>query len=69
MKKLFIIKAGSTFKETADKYGDFEDMTLRGLGTKPDIVETINACGGQELPAPDTCYGAVITGAHCMVTD
>ena len=69
MKKIFIIKAGSTFPETAAKYGDFEEMTKRGLGSKYAEVLTIDACKGEELPAPEKCLGVVITGAHCMVTD
>lgn len=69
MKKLFIIKAGSTFSETAAKYGDFEEMTRRGLGCKDVEVITIKACTGETLPTPQECHGIIITGAHCMVTD
>ena len=67
MKKLFIIKAGSTFPDTARQHGDFEEMAMRGLNIKS--VETIDACGGEDLPAAQNCLGVVITGAHCMVTD
>ncbi len=69
MKKIHIIKAGSTFAETARKYGDFEEMTLRGLGLERALVSVTAACRNEELPSPDNCSGAVITGAHCMVTD
>jgi GMP synthase (glutamine-hydrolysing) len=69
MKKLLIIKAGSTFTETARKYGDFEEMTLRGSGLKREFVDVVDAVRSVQLPAPDSCCGAVITGAHCMVTD
>lgn len=69
MKKIFIIKAGSTFPETAAKHGDFEEMTKRGLDSKDAKVSTVDACKGEELPAPEKCLGVVITGAHCMVTD
>ena len=69
MKKIFIIKAGSTFPETAAKHGDFEEMTKRGLDSKDAKVLTVDACKGEELPAPAKCLGVVITGAHCMVTD
>jgi len=31
MKKLFIIKAGSTFPETVAKHGDFEQDDKKGL--------------------------------------
>ncbi len=69
MKRIFIIKAGSTFPDTAEKYGDFEEMTKRGLGINHVDIHTIDASQGAELPAPDICCGVVITGAHCMVTD
>lgn len=69
MKKIFIIKAGSTFPETAAIHGDFEEMTKRGLDSSGAKVLTIDACKGEELPAPEKCLGVVITGAHCMVTD
>jgi GMP synthase (glutamine-hydrolysing) len=69
MKKLFIIKAGSTFPETAKRYGDFEEMTCRRLGLERDKTGIVNAVQGEELPAPEACHGVVITGAHCMVTE
>jgi GMP synthase (glutamine-hydrolysing) len=69
MKKLFIIKTGSTFADTALRYGDFEDMTRRGFGTETALVQVVNAPGGDSLPEPAACRGVVITGAHCMVTD
>jgi GMP synthase (glutamine-hydrolysing) len=69
MKKIFIIKTGSTFPETAANHGDFEEMTKRGLDSKDAKVLTVDACKGEELPAPEKCLGVIITGAHCMVTD
>ena len=69
MKKLFIIKAGSTFTETAKNYGDFEEMALRVSGLERGIAEVVDAVQYGQLPSPDSCCGAVITGAHCMVTD
>lgn len=69
MKKLFIIKAGSTFESTAKKFGDFEDMTVRGLGMDLELIDIVHAYRGEPLPSPGSCYGAVITGAHDMVTD
>jgi len=69
MKKLFIIKVGSTFTETAARYGDFDELTRRGLGIKADDVQVVNAFQGESLPAAETCCAVVITGAHGMVTD
>jgi len=69
MKKIFIIKAGSAFPDTAAKYGDFEELTKTGLAGSNAEVVTIAACQGEPLPSPQECDGVVITGAHCMVTD
>lgn len=69
MKKLFIIKAGSTFAETAERAGDFDAMALRGLAMPEDKTQVIMADQGEALPDASDCLGAVITGAHCMVTD
>ncbi len=69
MKKLIIVKTGSTFVDTAERYGDFDEMTCRGLGIDPATVRVVNADQGERLPDPKACYGVVITGAHCMVTD
>lgn len=69
MKKLYIVKASSTFIDTAGKYGDFEEMTCRGLGIPRSAVRIINAPQGDPLPDPGACRGVVITGSHDMVTD
>ena len=69
MKKLIIVKAGSTFADTAERYGDFDEMTCRWLGIDPADVQVVNADQGERLPDPNACHGVVITGAHYMVTD
>lgn len=70
MKKLIIVKTGSSFPAIADRHGDFEAMVRRGLGMDHGgLVEVVNAPGGEPLPDPGKCAGVVITGAHCMVTD
>ncbi len=69
MKKLCIVKAGSTFADTAERFGDFDEMIACGLGIDRGQVQVINAFLGEDLPAPSACHGIVITGAHCMVTD
>jgi GMP synthase (glutamine-hydrolysing) len=43
MKKLIIIKAGSTFLETKKKLGDFEDWIIDGTGLSCEDVSVINA--------------------------
>lgn len=69
MKSLCIIKAGSTFSGEIGRLGDFEDWVRRGLGSVPCPVRVVDAAGGEPLPDPSSCAGAVVTGSHAMVTD
>ena len=68
MKRLAVIKTGTTFANTAERYGDFEDWTQRGLGLSSDEVWIIDALA-HDLPPPEEARGVVITGSHAMVTD
>ncbi|NTU57797.1 MAG: glutamine amidotransferase [Chlorobiaceae bacterium] len=69
MKKLFIVKAGSTFSTLVEPLGDFEDWVETGLGMKGTQVQVIDAAGGEQLPVAEACAGVVVTGSHAMVTD
>ncbi len=69
MKKLALIKAGTTFSTTAQQYGDFEDWTRHGLGLEEADICVVDVVQGDPLPPVASCRGVVITGAHCMVTD
>jgi GMP synthase (glutamine-hydrolysing) len=69
MKTLYIIKTGTTFPDTRNRLGDFDQWTADALGAldiKPGIVDVAH---GEALPEIDTCAGVVITGSHAMVTD
>ncbi len=74
MEKFWIVKAGATFTDTADRYGDFEQWTRDALGAVHCDVEVLDVerlddeCG-QALPDPAKCRGVVVTGSHAMVTD
>ncbi len=65
----FVIKAGTTFPNTARKYGDFEDWTRQGLGIALNQVSVIDAIRDACLPAVKDCKGVAVTGSHSMVTD
>ncbi len=69
MKKLFIIKAGSTRASTLARLGDFENWIVTGLGIGRSLVEVVDAVGGAPLPPVDRIAGAVVTGSYAMVTD
>jgi len=69
MKKLYIIKAGTTFKNTSDKYGDFEDWVIDKIDNKNLDIKIVDVQIGNALPDLNDCAGIVITGSHSMVTD
>lgn len=67
MKKLVIIKTGSTFPSIREKYGDFEEQIISLLPSAEDVA-VIPA----ESALPDNLSnlaGVIITGSHAMVTD
>lgn len=69
MKRLYIIKTGTTFDATAKRLGDFDAWTLSTIGELGVGIRVLNAEHGASLPYPGDIAGAVITGSHAMVTD
>ncbi|NTW84203.1 MAG: glutamine amidotransferase [Chlorobiaceae bacterium] len=69
MKKLYILKTGTTFSSTLERLGDFEEWIIAGLGDGALPLEVINVVKGDPLPALSGCLGVFVTGSHAMVTD
>ena len=69
MKSLYIIKAGTTFKDTLLKYGNFETWVIEKLDNSNLDIKVIDIQEGEELPALEEIAGVIITGSHSMVTD
>lgn len=69
MKKLYIIKTGTTFKDTLVKYGDFDKWTFEALGIDKKHVEVIDIVNGSPLPYSQECAGVIVTGSHSYVTE
>jgi len=69
MKKLYIIKAGTTFPATVKQFGDFDTWTADTLGNVDVETCIVDAEHGATLPAAVECAGVIITGSHSMVTD
>ncbi len=69
MSRLVIVKTGTTFPNTIQKYGDFEDWTCQGMGVDLSQVSLIDAQHNDSLPSVKECSGVVVTGSHLMVTD
>jgi len=69
MKRICIIKTGSTFSETRAHYHDFEDWIIGKLELPSSEVFTVNVQEGEPLPPLERCDGVIVTGSHSMVTD
>lgn len=69
MKRLYIIKTGTTFPATLKQLGDFDTWTRAGVGETNAEIGIVDAENGAALPPAAECAGVIITGAHPMVTD
>lgn len=69
MKKLYIIKAGTTYPVIKERFGDFDTWTLQGLGKTEAETRVLDAVSGAALPMAADCAGVIVTGSHSMVTD
>ncbi|WP_404363608.1 glutamine amidotransferase [Marinobacter sp.] len=68
MKKLAVLKTGSTYDHIQSRFGDFEDWFRSALG--PDLdIHVIHVAGGEDPGAPRDWDGIVITGSPAMVSD
>ena len=68
MKRILIVKLGSTFPSLVRKTGDFEDWITDRLGVDPTLVAIVDPILGEALPDPSRYSGIVLTGSHDMVT-
>ena len=68
MKKLFILKVGTTFNSTYKENGDFEDWVIKQVDNKKLKISILDIQKGAKLPNLDECAGIIITGSHSMVT-
>ncbi|WP_042351899.1 glutamine amidotransferase [Bacillus massiliigorillae] len=70
MKKLLVVKTGTSFSSIIEQYGDFEDMIIRACGISVDDVVVANVYDDQtSLPSTDQIAAIIITGSHTMVTE
>ena len=69
MRKVYILKVGTTYPATAKRFGDFDRWTADALGMPDAGICVLDVERGAGLPAAEGCAGVVITGSHSMVTD
>ncbi|MCT7909186.1 glutamine amidotransferase [Arcobacter lacus] len=69
MKKLYIIKCGSTFESIKSEFYDFEDWIINKFENKNIDVSVIDAQKSAILPTLTKTDAVILTGSHSMVTD
>lgn len=69
MKKLLILKAGSTFEAIYQQYGDFEDYIVKKIGVPANDVVTVPVYTSKAIPTMEDISAVIITGSHSMVSD
>ena len=69
MRKILILKTGSTLAGLAAHGADFEDWIMSRSGLGPDCFRVVDATTGPTLPDPLNHSGIILTGSHDMVTD
>lgn len=69
MKHLYILKVGTTFATTRNRFGDFDAWLANGLRTSKIRIKVVDVTTNEPLPNLKKASGFIITGSHCMVTD
>lgn len=72
MKKILIIKTGTTFDSIRSVYGDFEDFIIRACGIDKKDALIFPAYKERLIPVKKiatSVSSAIITGSHSMVTE
>jgi GMP synthase (glutamine-hydrolysing) len=68
VRRVLIVKTGSTLPAIRSRRGDFEAWIARGMGLAPDAVEVVAVAEGGALPDPGAPAGVVVTGSSSMVS-
>lgn len=68
-RKIILIKAGATFDNVAERYGDFEEWIINGLGCSKENVRVIDSRTCLSLPEIRECKSVVISGSRSHVTE
>jgi GMP synthase (glutamine-hydrolysing) len=68
MKKLYIIKCGSTFDSIKNDFKDFEHWIMDKFENKDKNIVIINAQKNEKLPTLTKNDVVILTGSHSMVT-
>jgi GMP synthase (glutamine-hydrolysing) len=69
MRKILVIKVGSTLPSLFSVKGDFEHWILSGMQVDLGRALVVDVRDGHPLPAYDAISGIVITGSHTNITE
>jgi GMP synthase (glutamine-hydrolysing) len=69
MRKILIIKTGSTLPGLKSRKGDFEHWIMTGMSVGAADVAVVDVTAGEPLPPNGEHAGVVVTGSHSMVTE
>lgn len=69
MRKLLIIKTGTTFESISQKHGDFEDYIINEIGIPVSDVVIAPVFITKTIPSLEDVSAVIITGSHAMVSD
>lgn len=69
MRKLLIIKTGTTLESISQKHGDFEDYIINQIGVPASDVVTVPVFITKTIPPMEDISAVIITGSHAMVSD
>jgi GMP synthase (glutamine-hydrolysing) len=68
MRRVLVIKTGSTLPELRPRRGDYEDWIVEGLGLPWERIDLVGVHEGETLPEPGELAGVVMTGSSALVS-
>ncbi len=68
-RSVLIIKCGSTNREVASKFGDYETWFIRGLGGDPAHFTVVAPQKSEPFPDPSRCAAILATGSQSSVLE
>lgn len=69
LRKLLIIKTGTTFASLCRQHGDFEDFIMNQIGVPASDIVVAPVYKTKTIPPLRDVSAVIITGSHSMVTD
>ena len=68
MRRVLVIKTGTTLPELRPRRGDYEDWIVERLGLPWERIELVVVYEGETLPDPHEPAGVVVTGSSALVS-